>query len=121
MPEPKKDVEFEAKGNKEYKVETVIDSTMYGQQTNDNNQIQGLYYLVLWENYSEKENTWEPSLAIIYLRKLINPFYKEYPEKRIVTSLPLDSALSMTKPIVLKKPKQKCARPSKKANKRSRN
>ena len=44
--EPKKNIEFEVKGDKEYKVKTIINSAVYGQQTN-NNQIPGLYYLVL--------------------------------------------------------------------------
>ena len=29
--DPKKDLKFEARGNKEYKVETLIDSAVYGQ------------------------------------------------------------------------------------------
>ncbi len=43
MPEPEK--EFEAGDNKEYEVEAIIDSAVYGQQAN--NQMLGLYYLVL--------------------------------------------------------------------------
>ncbi len=30
LPEPEKHMEFKARGNKEYKVETIIDSTVYG-------------------------------------------------------------------------------------------
>ncbi len=63
----------------------------------------GLYYLVLWKNYLKKENTWEPSLAVIYLWKLISTFYKKHPEKPGVTSLHLDSVLPMIRPTVLKK------------------
>lgn len=37
--------EFKARDNKEYEVETIIDSTVYGQETNG--QIPGLYHLVL--------------------------------------------------------------------------
>ena len=44
LPEPKK--EFEVGDDKEYEIETIIDSTVYGQQANSN-QIPGLYYLVL--------------------------------------------------------------------------
>ncbi len=33
--EPEKELEFEAGGNKEYKVEAIIDSAVYGQQAND--------------------------------------------------------------------------------------
>ncbi len=46
LPELEKDVEFEAGGNKEYEVKVIIDSTVYDQQAN-NNQMPGLYYLVL--------------------------------------------------------------------------
>ncbi len=35
LPEPEKDLEFEVGGNKEYEVEAIIDSIVYGQQTND--------------------------------------------------------------------------------------
>ncbi len=55
LPEPEKDLEFEAGGDKEYEVEAIIESIVYGQQTND--QMPGLYYLVLWKGYLEEENT----------------------------------------------------------------
>ncbi len=115
--ELKKELEFEARGNKKYEVKAIIDSAVYDQQTN--NQMPDLYYLVLWKGYSEEENTWEPSSAVIYLRKLISTFHKEHLEKPTTTSPPLDSALSMAKPMVSKdEPKQKCGYPSKRANKR---
>ena len=44
LSEPKK--EFEAGDDKEYEVEIIINSAVYGQQAN-NNQMPGLYYLVL--------------------------------------------------------------------------
>ncbi len=37
LPEPKKELEFEARGNKEYEIEAIIDSMVYGQQANDSN------------------------------------------------------------------------------------
>ncbi len=81
----------------------------------------GFYYLVLWKGYPEDENTWEPSLAVIHLRKLISTFDKEYLEKPTATSLPLDSAPPMARPTVPKQElKQKCGRPSKGANKQGR-
>ncbi len=42
--EPEKELEFEARGDKEYKIEAIIDNAMYGQQANSN-QIPDLYYL----------------------------------------------------------------------------
>ncbi len=47
LSEPEKDLEFEARGNKEYEIETIIDSIMYGQQANNSDQILGLYYRIL--------------------------------------------------------------------------
>ncbi len=93
--------EFEAINNKEYEFETIIDSTVYGKEAN--NQIPGFYYLVLWKGYLEEENTWEPSAAVKYLRKLINTFYKQHLKKSIAISLPLNFALPIAKPTIPKK------------------
>ncbi len=118
LPEPEKEVKFEAGDNKEYEVEAIIDNAVYGQQAID--QMPGLYYLVSWKGYPEEENTWEPSSAVIHLWKLINTFHKEHPEKPTATSPPLDSAPPMARPTILKEPKRKCGRPSKAANKQGR-
>ncbi len=53
LPEPEK--EFEVGDNKEYEVETIIDSAVYGQQAN--NQMPSFYYLISWKDYPEEENT----------------------------------------------------------------
>ncbi len=45
LSESEKKLEFETRGNKEYKVKAIINSAVYGQQAN--NQIPGLYYLIL--------------------------------------------------------------------------
>ena len=45
LPESEKELEFEAKSNKKYEVEAIIDSVVYGQQAN--NQTPSLYYLIL--------------------------------------------------------------------------
>ena len=37
LPELEKDLEFEAKGNKEYEIKVIIDSVVYGQQANNSN------------------------------------------------------------------------------------
>ncbi len=66
-----------------------------------------------------KKYTWELLSAVIHLRKLISTFHKEHPEKPIAISLLLNSAPPITRPRVPKEPKQKCSRPSKGANKRS--
>ncbi len=119
LSEPKKVLKFEAGGNKEYEVEAIIDSAVYGQQAND--QMPGLYYLVSWKGYPKEENIWEPSSTVIHLRKLTNTFHKEYPEKPTATFLPLDSAPLIARSTILKEPKQKRGRLSKRAHKRSRN
>ncbi len=115
---PELEKEFEAGNNKEYEVEAIIDSAVYGQQAND--QMPGLYYLVLWKGYPEEENTWEPSSAVIHFRKLISTFHKEHPEKPTSTSPPLDSAPPIARPTIPKELKQKHGRPSKGANKQGR-
>ncbi len=110
-------LEFEAGGNKEYEFEAIIDSAISGQQAND--QMPGLYYLVLWKGYPKEENTWEPLLAVIHLWKLINTFHKEYPEKPTAIFPSLDFAPPMARPTVPKQElKQKRDHPSKGANKR---
>ncbi len=38
--------EFEGRNNKEYEVETIIDSAVYGKEA-ANDQMPGLYYLIL--------------------------------------------------------------------------
>lgn len=111
---------FEAGDNKEYDVKAIIDSRMYDKEVN--NQMPSLYYLILWKNYFEEENTWEPLVAVKHLWRLISTFHKKLPEKQIATSLPLDSAPLIAKPIVPKKQqlKQKHSHSSKRANKRGR-
>ncbi len=111
LPEPEKEVEFEAKDNKEYEVKVIIDSAVYGQQAND--QMPGLYYLLAWKDYPEEENTWELLLAVIHHQKLISTFHEEHLEKPIVISLPLDSALPMTRPTIPYTPKRKRGRQNK--------
>ena len=54
--------EFEAGNNKEYEIEGIQDSAIYARESVG--QLPGLYYLVLWKDYPEEENTWEPALAI---------------------------------------------------------
>ena len=58
-------LKFEAGNDKEYKIDSIWNSTVYTKEwTTD--QLLELYYLVLWKDYLEKENTWKPLLVIQY-------------------------------------------------------
>ncbi len=118
LPELEKELEFEAGGNKEDEVKAIINIAVYGQQAND--QMSGLYYLILWKGYPKEENTWEPLLAVIHLWKLISTFHKTHPEKTTATSPPLDSTSPMARPMIPKEPKRKHGRLSEGANKQGR-
>ena len=91
-------LEFDASNNKEYKVETIIDSTVYAKKAEKH--LQSLYYLVFWKSYPEKKSTWELSFAVMHLWKMISTFHKDHPEKLTATSLLFDSAPPMAKPLV---------------------
>ena len=91
-------LEFEPGNNKEYKVKAIQDSTVYAKKADK--YLPGLYYLITWKGYLKEENTWEPFSIVIYLRKMVTIFHKDYPEKPIITSAPLNSALPMTKPTI---------------------
>ena len=96
FPEP--EPEFDAGDNKEYEVEAIMDSTVYAKKAEG--YLPGLYYLVSWKGYPEEESTWEPSSAVMHLRKMISAFHKDHPEKPTATSPPTDSAPPMAKPSV---------------------
>ncbi len=51
--EPEK--KFKTGDNKKYKIEAIIDSTVYSKESN--NQIPSFYYLILWKSYPKEENT----------------------------------------------------------------
>ena len=112
FPEP--EPEFDAGNNKEYEVEAIIDSAVYAKEAK--RHLPDLYYLVFWKGYPKEESIWEPSSAVMYLRKIISTFHKDHPEKPMATSPPLDSSppiakLSVKLPV---KPsaKQKRSRPT---------
>ena len=92
-------LEFEACKDKEYKVDVIQDSAVYARESA--RQLRGLYYLVLWKSYLEEESTWEPVLAIQYLKKLVTAYHKDNPKKPIVTSALVNTALPMARSIVL--------------------
>ena len=50
-PEP----EFDAGNNKKYKAEVIKNSAIYAKETE--RYLLGLYYLVSWKSYPEKENS----------------------------------------------------------------
>ena len=92
-----KQLEFEAGGNnEEYEVENICDSAVYAREL-EVGHLPGLYYLVSWKSYSEDESTWEPASAVQHLRKLVNTFHKDHPNKPIATSLLIDLAPPMGK------------------------
>ena len=89
------DYKFEAGNGEEYEVNGIQDSTVYAKESVG--QRPGLYYLVLWKSYPEKENTWEPALAIQHLQSLVTAYHKDNPEKPMAISVPVDTALSMAR------------------------
>ena len=109
--------EFEPGNDKEYEVEAIRDSAVYAKEAD--RHLPGLYYLVAWKGYPEEENTWEPSSAVMHLRKMVSTFHKDHPEKPSATLAPLDSALPIAKPTTQLPPKQKRGRPTRYATKRT--
>ena len=96
-------LEFEAGIKKEYKVKGIEDSAIYAKKAV--RQLPRLYYLVSWKSYPEKENTWEPALAIQHLWKLVTVYHKNNLEKPIATSAPVNTAPQMARTTTLPMPK----------------
>ncbi len=93
-------LKFESNGDgEEYEVEAICDSAVYAKKS-DSSHLLGLYYLVSWKGYLKEENTREPALTVLHLCKLISTFHHDYPERPTATSLPIDSAPPMVRPIV---------------------
>ena len=103
-------LEFKLGNNdKEYELKTIRDRTVYTKKAD--RHLPGLYYLIAWKGYSEEENTWEPSLAVMHLRKMVSTFHKDHPEKPTATSAPLNSVSPMAKPTIQLSTKQKQEQP----------
>ena len=68
-------IEFEASNNNsgEFKVEAIWDSMVYAKES-ESSHLPGFNYLISWNRYPEKENTWEPASMLQHLRKLITLF-----------------------------------------------
>ena len=116
-----KELELETGNSKKYKVEAIWDSTIYASKS-ESSQLPSLYYLVAWKAYPKKENIWEPSSAIQHLKKLINFFHKDHPEKPTATFPLIDSAPPMARPTIRPTPlKRKQGQLAGGASKRAKN
>ena len=116
-----KELELEAGNSEEYEVGAIWDSAVHASKS-ESGQLPGLYYLVAWKGYPEEENTSKPSFAVQHLKKLINFFYKDYPEKPTASSPPINSAPPMARPTVRPTPlKQKRGQPVGDASKCAKN
>ena len=91
-------LEFELSDNNEYKMEAIQDSAVYAKKRDGH--LPRLYYLLICKEYPEEKNTWESSLVVMHLQKIISTFYKDHLEKWIVTLVLLDSVLLMVKLII---------------------
>lgn len=83
--EPISQIKLDEGNSKEYKVEVICDNEIYIKKS-DSGHLQGLYYLIFWKNYLEKENTWEYTWAIQYFWRLITISHNEHSKKPIATS-----------------------------------
>ncbi|MCJ1267831.1 hypothetical protein MMC22_007717, partial [Lobaria immixta] len=84
-------LEFENDNNsEEFEVEDIWDSAVYAQESEDG-RLPGLYYLVHWKDTPSSEDTWEPYVGIKHLRRLIQTFHQDHPQKPTATSDPIDT------------------------------
>ena len=81
-------------------MESICESMVYAREL-EAGHLLGFYQLVSWKSYSKDENTWEPTLALQHLRKLISTFHKNHPSKSKATSLPIDLASPIAKCIAM--------------------
>ena len=101
-------IELDKDDSKEYELEVICDCEVYTKELDSDHYLPGLYYLILWKSYLKEENIWEPASTIQYLWKLITIFHRNYLDKLIVTSLPIDSALPIAWSII--KPRAKVSK-----------
>ena len=112
--------EFEPNNDKEYKIEAIWNSTVYARESKSGH-LPGLYYLVSWKKYPEKENTWEPASAVLHLQKLISSFHKDHSDKPTATSPAINTAVPMARPTAksTEPPKRKQRKPTERTKKRA--
>ena len=94
-------MEFDLEDNHsgKYKVEAIWDSMIYARKS-ELGYLLGLYYLIVWERYLEEKNIWEPVSTVYYLRKLINSFHKDHPNKLTATFPTINITLSLARPTI---------------------
>ena len=93
-------VELDAGENSgEFEVEAIRDSAVYAKESKSGH-LPGLHYLISWKKYPEEKNTWKPASAVQHLRKLINSFHKNHPNKPTATSLAINITPPMARPTV---------------------
>ena len=116
------ELDFETGNSKEYEIEAIWNSAVYIIEL-EWGHLPGLYYLVAWKSYPEEEKTWDPVLAVQYLKKLISLFYKDHLEKPTVIFLLVNSTPPMArptvKPIAKSTTKRKRGWPANSGNKRA--
>lgn len=108
------ELELDDNDSVEYKVEAIYNNKIYVKES-DSCHLPGFHYLVSWKDYLKEENTWELVSAVQYLWRFVTNFHKEYSEKSIMISLPIDFTLIMAKPTIRPKTsiKQKYGWPNK--------
>ena len=92
------DFKFKVGNNEEYEIDGIRNSAVYAKESTIS-QLLELYYLVLWKNYLEEENTWEPVLAIPHFQRLTNTYHKNYPKKLTATFLLVNMAPPIVRPM----------------------
>ena len=86
-------------------VEAIRDSVVYAKEAKGH--LSGLYHLVVWKDYLEEDNAWEPSSTVMHLRKIVSTFYKDHSEKSIMALALLASTPPKVKLIIQLPVKQK--------------
>lgn len=94
-------LEFDNDNDKDsqYEIKEICNSAVYAKEL-ERSHLSGLYYCVSLKDSLKKENTWELTSVFKYFWKLINNFYKDYPNKLAGILLLINTVIPITKPIV---------------------